>query len=532
MNPPALKLAPLFQDGMILPCERTFPVWGRGQPGGTVHVQAGPHTLSGRVADNGQWELAIPPLPAGEVTPFTVEAGGERIILRDVLAGDLWLCAGQSNMAMAIQQTGFTEEPAARMGDRSLRLFVVGRQLALAPGASIAGKWKTTHPEPSADRPALPFHFGRLLRQRLGSRPVGLLVSASGDTPMEAWMSREALTAAGYAPALTTLDTLFRTYPDAGERIGQWQKEWRERAPEYNQAVADWMPAARQARAAGTAPPPKPARPAGPGDPQTPTGLHYGMLAPLFRLPIRGIVWYQGETDAIRGTGAAYAGLFRSFIEDCRRQCGQPDLPFLFVQIARHDDIQSSLPPGQWAVLREAQAQALSLPRVTMIVGLDQGDSEEIHPKRKEELARRLALAALAEAYGHADVPHRGPEFDRAEGCGQRIAIHLRHAETGLSTADGHPPRGFQVAGPDRRFVDARTDLGNGTILLWNDAIRQPHAVRYAWADDPDSNVCTATGWPLPPFQCAKGDPAFVENSGPPSPLHPHPSTREVTDRK
>ncbi|MFH0922273.1 MAG: sialate O-acetylesterase [Fibrobacterota bacterium] len=245
-----------------------------------------------------------------------------------------------------------------------------------------------------------------------------------------------------------------------------------------------------------------PPRPGSDGPNTAPALLYNGMIAPILTFGIKGMIWYQGEGNAARAF--EYQKLFPNMISDWRAQWGQGDFPFLFVQLANYNNEheQTTVPdPSTWAELREAQAMALSLPKVGMAVAIDIGEALDIHPKNKQEVGRRLALAARKIAYGEA-MAHSGPMYQRADFQGDSVVLHFDLVGTGLASACCGELCGFAVAGTDRQFVWARAYISGTTVVVKGDSIQSPAAVRYGWADNPErANLVNVEGLPASPFR-------------------------------
>ena len=245
-------------------------------------------------------------------------------------------------------------------------------------------------------------------------------------------------------------------------------------------------------------PQPAPTTPLGPGNPNTPCILFDNMIRPLVPFALRGAIWYQGESNV--ANARAYRTLFPGMITDWRAAFGQPEMPFLFVQLANHTALQNQPVQSGWAELREAQAMTLQLPGTGMAVALDVGEADDIHPRNKQEVGRRLALAALGHVYAR-DVVYRGPQYRSwmAEGSAARVTFD--DAGDGLRTRDGGPVRGFAIAGADGVFVWAEAMIDASTLVVRGAGVDRPSAVRYAWANNPVANLCNAAGLPASPFR-------------------------------
>lgn len=244
--------------------------------------------------------------------------------------------------------------------------------------------------------------------------------------------------------------------------------------------------------------PPPPPPVAQVNNPHTPMVLYNGMIAPLVPLPIRGAIWYQGESNAARAY--QYRTLFSSMIQDWRVQWNQGAFPFLFVQLANFKEVKAEPGDDDWAELREAQTMALALPSTGMASAIDIGEAADIHPKNKQDVGRRLALAARHVAYGQS-LPYSGPMYRSMKQEGDGIRLLFEHAEGGLMTKDGEAPKGFAIAGEDRKFVWANARIEGDSVLLSSPDVPRPVAVRYAWASNPVTNLYNQIGLPTNPFR-------------------------------
>jgi sialate O-acetylesterase len=223
------------------------------------------------------------------------------------------------------------------------------------------------------------------------------------------------------------------------------------------------------------------------------------MINPLIPYGIKGVIWYQGESNA--EAAYQYRSLFPLMIKDWRKRWGQGAFPFLFVQLANWKETSAEPGEDSWAELREAQAMTIELPNTGMAVAIDIGDAYDIHPKNKQEVGRRLGLQALYIAYGK-DVKHSGPVLESMQKTKHGFVLTFSQVYDGLTTYDGNEVRGFAIAGEDRKFVWARADvIEDNKILVWNPDIPQPVAVRYAWSVNPDVNLMNSEGLPAAPFR-------------------------------
>lgn len=474
----SLRPAGIFSDHMVLQRGGPVAVWGRAAPGASVRAEIAGRSAEGPCDAQGRWRVELPELPVGgpyrlvlEARPTDPAAAAEVVTLGDILVGEVWLCSGQSNMEWPVRRAKDAPAEIAAADHPRIRLFKVRKVVSKAPLEDTTGgwsrrewRWVRCSPDTVGEFSAVGYFFGRELQAALDV-PVGLIQAAWGGTPAEAWTSRETLEA----------------HPEFAPILERWRR--------VDLAFARWREAADAARKAGKKPPRPPRRP---NHPHRAGGLYHGMIAPLVGFSIRGVIWYQGESNAPRAR--QYLDLFPALIRDWRRSFGREDLPFLFVQLA---NFRVRGRPETWAELREAQRRALSLPGTGMAVTIDIGDPDDIHPRNKQEVGRRLALLARARVYGE-DVVCAGPSFLKAERAGRTLRLVFDQV---VRTADGGPPRGFEIAGSDGRFVPARARLDGRAVVLEADAVAEPVAARYAWTDSPSCNLVNAAGLPASPFR-------------------------------
>ena len=317
--------------------------------------------------------------------------------------------------------------------------------------------------------------------------PVGLINDAWGGSACEAWIRRDILAAdEKYGPLLKRWEKLENGLSEAKSA--------------YESKLAEWTTAAAKAKADGKEPP---RRPTNPEDQlrgnSRPGNIYNGVLKPTIGYGIRGVIWYQGESNV--GRAYQYRDLFPLMIKSWRDEWGQGNFSFYWVQLA---DFLPEVPEpreSSWAELREAQTMTAKLPKTGEAVIIDVGDGHDIHPTNKQDVANRLARLALARDYG-VKIAAQSPTYEAMEKHGNKIVLKFKEAGGGLKTADVAEARGFAIAGSDRHFVWATAKIvGPATIEVWSDNVSDPEAVRYAWADNPVCNVYSAEGLPLTPFR-------------------------------
>jgi sialate O-acetylesterase len=486
-----IKLPALISDGMVLQQGVKVTLWGSAEPGEPLTVTLNTHQVKGVADSGGQWSVKLGPLSAGGPHTITL-VGKNTITLHDVLVGEVWVCSGQSNMAMTVGPTrppfftGVTnyQEEIRTANYPMMRLFTVEKAVARKPQRDVRGYWVSARPETVNDFSAVGYFFGRQLLQTLNV-PIGILNSSLGSTMAEAWMSRSTLKSdPEFKSILESEKTVLAPYP----KIFQ----------QFEQQFEQWKLAAENAEIEGK---PVPSAPKIPDDPRQshnrPTALYNAMISPLTFFAIKGVIWYQGESNSDRP--AQYRKLFPALIRDWRRAWGQGDFPFLFVQLASWGIQYFQL---NFPALREAQSMALGLPNTGMAVTTDIGDGTDGHPKNKQDVGYRLALAAQAIAYGR-DVIYSGPTYDSMVIQGETMRLRFRGADGGLISKNWPPGfrSGFEIAGEDRKFVEAEAKIEGETVLVRSDTVPRPVAVRYNWKDNPWHHLYNRAGLPAPPFR-------------------------------
>lgn len=477
-----VALAPLFTDHAVLQREKPLPVWGWADPGEHVTVTFGDQTVGTTTGPDGRWSVVLSSLPASSVPAELVAAGKTTLRIIDVVVGDVWLCSGQSNMEWPVKWAQNAEQEMAAANAPLIRHNKIKQTVSSAPSERVDAGWVVCTPATVGDFTAIGYFFARDLQPRLNV-PIGLVNSTWGGTPIEAWLSATAL----------------RSDPAFGvvaQRWGQILAEYPQKKTEFDAALATWNAQESAAKAKNqklTVPPPS--RPQGPGHSYTPSGLFNGMINPLLPYALRGILWYQGETNTSRP--GEYAALFSALIRGWRQHFGDVDLPFFWVQLSSYK--YSEVLNTEGAALREAQNAALSLPGTGQAVTIDIGDKNDVHPRNKQEVGRRLALLARSKIYAM-PVDFSGPVFAGVTQEGKALRVHFTHAGTGLTARD-KPVQSLQIAGADRRFYPATAKLERDSILVFAREVPAPVAVRYAWFNAPEANLYNGAGLPATPFR-------------------------------
>lgn len=474
-----VALPSVIGDNMVLQFGKEIPIWGTAAPGEKVTVKLGRKKASATACDAGKWMVKLKKMKPGGPHEMTVK-GKNEISLSNILIGDVWVCSGQSNMQWTVSNSLNAKQEIASADNPNLRLFYVPRVVTVSPKADVDCAWTACTPATAANFSAVAYFFGREMQRNLGI-PVGLIHTSWGGTPAESWTTRKMLASD------PVMQPILKRWDDS---VANFKKT----ADAFPEKVAQWQATCAANEAAGL---PMPGAPTLPRDPRTSphlaSGLYNAMISPLLPYAIQGAIWYQGESNTSRAY--QYRTLFSSMIQDWRNNWGQGDFPFLYVQLSnfKHN--------GFWGELREAQNMALNLPSVGMAVTIDIGNPTDIHPKNKQEVGRRLALAGLAIGHGK-DLVYSGPMYDGIRWDGSRIRVLFRHAGGGLKSGDGKALGGFTIAEAGKDFVPANAVIDGESVIVSADGITKPVAVRYGWADNPvDCNLYNLEGLPASPFR-------------------------------
>ena len=478
-----VSLPAIFSDNMVLQHLQDVNVWGKADPAESVTVQLGPETTQTVAGKDGSWRVRLPGLPSGGPYDLTV-SGKNSVTIRNVAIGEVWVCAGESNMEYKVIASRNGQKEMADGNLPMVRVFVVKHAASETPQGDCEGSWVVCDPDTVRDFSAVGFFFARELNRGM-RMPFGIIESAWGPSPAEAWTPLGTLEK---DPALhVTLD-----------RYNEAAKAYPAAQSDYAGKLADWQTAAAGAKAAGTVVPPKPVPPLAPAPQREPAALYNGMIAPLQHFAMRGVLWYQGESNVY--DAGLYAKLFPAMIEAWRAGWGEGEFPFLYVQLSsflwRHPQPEES----SWAELREAQAAALKVPKTGMAVSADIGDEHEMHPANKQDVAHRLVLLAESQAYGQ-PTEAVGPMYSGMQVEDGKAVITFTHAGGGLVARNGAAVKGFELAGADRQFAWADARIDGEKVIVHSKDVPEPLAVRYGWADCPECDLFNQAGLPVAPFR-------------------------------
>lgn len=618
-----VKLPHLISDGMVLQRDAELKLWGWASSGEKISVKFNKKTYNTLADHAGNWQVTLPAQKAGG--PHTMEIiGKNEITLKNILIGDVWLCSGQSNMELNMQRAApLYGEEIANSAHEFIRYYRVPYKYDFhgPVGDLQGGEWQSPDPETVLSFGAVAYFFAKELYSKY-KVPIGIINSAMGGSPIQAWISegalkrfpeyydetmkfRDADLIEGVEKSDRAMSQAWHTklgLLDEGYRKGK--TSWR--SPDYDDSAwptmeipgywadgplgpvngAVWfrkefeVPASMAGKPAklllgrivdsdsvfvngafvGTTgyqyPPRRYQVPAnvlktgknslvvrvisqsGNGgfvedkaykmytetdtinlngewryklgvqmDPLPgqmfirwkPMGLYNGMIAPLTNYVIKGAVWYQGESNEKKPREYYY--LLPALIKDWREKWGHGEFPFLIAQLPNYMEAKAQPSESNWAILREAQLKALAIPNTGLAVTIDLGEWNDIHPLNKKDVGKRLALTAQKVAYGDKKIVHSGPMYKSKQIDGSKIILTFSHTGSGLM-AKGDELGGFVIAGEDKKFVWAKARIEGDKVVVWHENIKNPAAVRYAWADNPDTaNLYNKEGLPASPFR-------------------------------
>lgn len=477
-----VKLPAVFSDHMVLQRDAVVPVWGWGAPGEKITVTFAGQSRATQAGADGKWTVTLSRLSPGDATTLTVR-GTNTITIDDVLVGEVWLGSGQSNMAMTVNRANDFEREKGAAIFPDIRMFKEESGGATEPQSVGKGHWLVCTPENVGGFSAALYFFGREIHRSLGV-PVGLINSSVGGTPIESWIAPEEQRASKELRAFFAQDEKEKT--DAASP-GAMKK--------YESDLATWEESAATARARKQKAPKKPQNPADVAARKANIGgLFNGKIAPLIPYAIRGALWYQGEANSTPAKAPFYEHQLRLLVTDWRKRWGS-DFPFAWAQLPNFAGAGRD-----WPHVREAMLKTLALPRTGMGINIDIGEENDIHPKNKQEVGRRLSLWALGEVYGRKVAATSGPLPAGHEIRGGEVVLRFSHTDGGL-VAKGGALQGFAVAGDNQQWKPAQARVEGNTVIVSSPDVPKPAAVRYAWENFPTCNLYNGAGLPATPFR-------------------------------
>lgn len=478
---------------MVLQAGKKIALWGRGGAGDKIAIQFLDEKGSVKarseatVASDQRWKALLPEMSAGTTGRIEITSNqGGRKEIQDVVVGEVWLGSGQSNMAMPVRGSSEWEEAqkAADAAQSQIRFFITKKVRADKPLDDLSGEWIVATSETLGPCSAIAWNFGRALHETMHV-PVGLIVSAYGGTPVQAWLSREALDAT-----------------EASRLVWQWHRELLASRPEqqkvYDQKMKAWEEANPTPELKVKNENKKPKPPYSEQSPTVPNGLYNAMIAPLVPYTLRGFLWYQGENNAKDPRG--YGELIQTLVQSWRKIWGD-ELPFYYVELANFKPAQKEPAEAGLALIREQQAEVLRQPRTGAATAIDVGDATNIHPKDKATVGRRSARMALNDVYNQKQQgPSRSPRFKSFSIEAGSVRLTFTDA-AGLQSRLPSGIRGFAIRGADGHWVWAEARIEGEQIVVSNPAVTQPEAVCYGWASNPRISIENSAGLPLQPFR-------------------------------
>jgi sialate O-acetylesterase len=451
-----VKLPKIFSDNMVLQRGRPIVIWGWADPGERIRIKLNRQDKVFFAEKDGKWKVILLPERCGG--PYELLISGKNIIqLKDVMIGDVWVTAGQSNMLFAVRKSLNADIEMASANYPAIRQFKMDNAESIQPLDDYKNaKWKVCTPKTAGDFTAVGYFFAREIYKDLNV-PIGIINISRGGTNIESWISVDAF----------------------------------ERSSEFNELLASMENIITDSLLSPL------------GKPKInnyPGLLFNGMINPIVTLPIKGVLWYQGEANI--GRAYEYRKAFTLLINDWRERWGQGDFPFYFAQLSSYKGNNGTSNSGSmWAELRESQTEALSLPNTGMAVTIDIGEPDDIHPRNKQDVGKRLAAIALHNAYGK-QVAWNGPQFKLMTVANDKVRISFNYVEGGLKVKNEMVLAGFEIAGSDGHFFPAEATISGNEVIVKSEYVKIPAAVRYAWADNCiHANLYNAEGFPAAPFR-------------------------------
>jgi sialate O-acetylesterase len=485
-----IRLPEFFSDHMVLQQESPIKVWGWAEPNETVAVSIGENTTKATAGDDGKWMAELPAMKASPDAVTVTVKGTTTIELKDVLIGEVWLCSGQSNMEWTVQRSSNSKAEIAAANFPHIRHMKAPRTPSTVPKDDIKTKWEVCSPKTVANFTACGYFMARRLHKELGV-PVGLINSSWGGTRVEPWTPPVGFEK---VPALKGIYTSVM-----GRTPGTSQ--FKDRLGKHIRVTEAWLDKAKagfESNASVAASPTFPAQLTPFKSHQDPTMLYNGMIHAMVGLPIRGAIWYQGESN--HNEGMLYYEKKKALINGWRELWGQGDFPFYYVQIAPFQ--YGNEDPTILAKFWEAQAKVQELPNTAMVVINDIATLRDIHPPNKQDVGLRLANLALKNDYGRDDVVAHSPEMEKLQIADGKLTITFKNTGGGLKTRDGKPATLFEVIGSNSNgFQTATAAIDGDSVVLTSDKVKQPTAFRFAWNKLAEPNLTGGTGLPVGAFR-------------------------------
>lgn len=469
-----VSLPNVFSDHMVLQRRQANRVWGKAAPGEKVVVTLGAQVHEATAAPDGAWQVTLAPLEAGAPVKLVAKGAANEVVVSDVLVGEVWIVSGQSNMRYGLSQAYDADLEIAAANQPGIRLLSYPSVGAQMPNWTHANaRWMICSPQTAGAFSAVGYVFARQIHESLGV-PVGIINNAWAGSRAEAWVPRK------YFDGRENLLPIVARYDGFAQELAALEAKGS-------------LSAEEQAKA-------RTLRTDVHGD-DRPANAWNGIVASHAGYGIRGVLWYQGEGNTPRAH--QHRELFPLLIASWRKEWGQGDFPFYWVQLPGNAAEKPEPGESEWAELRESQTMtAAKVPNTAQAVTIDLGEDGNLHPRSKKDIGLRLARLALARDYG-VKVAEQGPVYRALRVEGGKAILSFDRANGSLRVLSAPPVvRGFAIAGEDRKFVWADATINrDGTITVSSAKVPSPVAVRYGWADNPVCNVYDNARLPLTPFR-------------------------------
>lgn len=461
----SLQLGSGLQDSMVIQQNRPFTIWGKAPAGEVLSIRADwmPEAITVKADTGGNFYglISVPAVKSGDYTSHKIEVtdGVSPIILQNVLIGEVWLCSGQSNMQFGLKEVLDSTREVAAANYPNLRLLDVALNFSAKPFGSFKGTWKSCTPSTVRGFSAVGYYFGRELQQTL-QVPIGIIFSGIGASAAQAYVPQ---------PVLADDTLLNRVYlqPYLNSPMS---KEVIDGGFSFEKVTRPFL-------------------------------LYNALVYPLRHLSIRGICWYQGESN--RKERLSYTRLMQALITSWRQTFAQGELPFYYVQVAPYYLEKEDPTLADYAFFREAQEKVSALNNTAMVTTVDVGEAKNLHPHNKKPIGIRLARTALNRTYARLDIIACGPQYQHIEISGKKAVVYFEPGTTagGLHTDDGSAPSFFTIAGEDQLFYPAQAIIDGDKVIVSAAQVRRPVAVRYAFTNYPVTSLHNGEGWPVIPFR-------------------------------
>lgn len=481
-----VKLPDVLGDSMVLQQKQTIPIWGTADVGETVVVTFQKQKLTVVADAKGNWRVNLKPMNASVTPEILTIQGKNKVSLKDILIGEVWLVSGQSNMQWTLFQSINGEKEVAKAHHPNIRLFNVSRMVGFKKRPGKMAEWKVCTPVSVKEFSGAGYYFAVDLQEKL-KVPVGIINSSWGGSQAEAWTPIEYL----------------KAHPDlvaTVERTKIWDEERPRVQVEYAQAIEKWKVESEKQKAAGARPSPSPGVPDALRDYRVAASIYDGMIAPLMPFAIKGAVWYQGESNEARAE--QYNILLPIMIRGWREKWGQGNFPFGVIQLPNYRQPKAEPADEAWSFIREAQRRtSLNTINTGLIVTIDIGEANDIHPKNKLDVGLRMSRWALKDAYQFKLA--NSPVLKSYEVKDNKIILTFDDVGAGLKIKNGDKLNEFAIAGDDKKFVWAEAKIvGKNKVEVWSEMISKPAAVRYAFNNNPkNQNLTNDSGLPASPFR-------------------------------